>query len=193
MKIRTAASLATVLLGSACSGIIVHQDFNRDTEFSGLRTWDWMPNPTQPTGDRRADNAITGQRIQSAIEASLLEKGFTKAEAGEPDFRVGFQVVLNDRVDFQTVNQYWGPGWGYGGIYGGYGYGYGMPMGTTHTYAQAYTQGSLIIDFFDVEAHELVWRGTAEGKLHQYTDPVKKQERANQIVKKILGQFPPRG
>lgn len=48
-----------------------------------------------------------------------------------------------------------------------------------------------IIDFFDTGSKELVWRGSAEGKLHETADPAKRQERVNQGVQKILAQFPP--
>jgi len=189
MKVRIAAILSAALLGSACSGISVNQDFNPATDFSGLRTWDWMAAGNRPSGDPRADNAIVDQRIRSAIEAGMQEKGFTKAQSGEPNFRVGYQVILDDRVDYQTVNDYYGPGWGYRGVYGGY---YGPTMATSQTTARAYTMGTLVIDFFDVGSHELVWRGSAEGKLHESTDPVKKQDRINEAVEKTLAQFPPK-
>jgi hypothetical protein len=189
MKQGTAAALIAALLASACSGISVNQDWNPATDFSGFRTWDWMPEPNRPSGDPRADSEIVDQRIRGAIEAGLQRKGFSKADAGEPDFRVGYQIVLDDRVDFETVNDYWGSYWGYGGIYGGY---YGPAVGTTRTYSREYTLGTLVLDFFDVASRELVWRGAAQGELRQYTDPVKKQERADLVVRKILDQFPPR-
>lgn len=188
MKVRMATALLAAILVSACSGISVNQDFNPATEFSGLRTWDWMANPTRPSGDSRADNAIIDQRIRSAIETGLQGKGLTKAPSGEPSFRVGYQIVLDDRVDYQTVNDYYGAGWGYRGVYGRY---YGPTMATSQTTARAYTMGTLIIDFFETGSKELVWRGSAEGKLHETADPAKRQERVNQAVQKILAQFPP--
>jgi hypothetical protein len=66
-------------------------------------------------------------------------------------------------------------------------------MGTSQTYSREYTMGTLIIDFFDVGSRELVWRGSAEGKINEYNDPQEKQERANLAVQKILDQFPPGG
>ena len=70
---------------------------------------------------------------------------------------------------------------------------YGPAMGTSRTYSVEYTMGTLIIDFFDVGSKELVWRGSAEGKIHESNDPQVRQERANQAVLMILEQFPPRG
>jgi len=190
MRARMATVFVTALLASACSGISVNQDFNPATEFSGFRAWDWMPAPNRPSGDTRADNSIVDQRVRSAIEAGMQEKGFTKVQSGEPHFRVGYQIILDDRVDYQTVNDYWGPGWGYRGVYGRYS---GPTMATSQTTARAYTMGTLVVDFFDVASQELVWRGSAEGKLHENADPAKRQERINQAVQKTLAQFPPNG
>jgi hypothetical protein len=189
MRLSIAAVLVVTLLAPACSGISVNQDFNPATQFSSLQTWDWMPVNAQRSGDPRADNAIVDQRIRSAIEEGLQAKGLRKVASGEPNFRVGYHLILDDRVDYETVNNYYGAGWGYRGVYGRY----GPTMATSQTYTREYTMGTLIIDFFDVGSHELVWRGSAEGKINEVSDPVKKQERANQAVQKILGQFPPKG
>jgi len=189
MKPRIPSVLVTALLAAACSGVTVNQDFNPGTDFSALRTWDWMPMPTQPSGDRRTDNEVVDQRIRSAVEAELQRKGFSRVTSGDPDFRVGYQITLDDRVDYQTVNTYWGPGWGYSGVYGGY---YGPAVGTSQSYARGYTMGTLVLDFFDVASKELVWRGSAEGNLREYKTSEEKQERANKVVRKILDQFPPR-
>jgi len=37
----------------------------------------------------------------------------------------------------------------------------------------------------------VVWRGSAEGKVHETADPMEKQERVNLAIQKILEQFPP--
>ncbi len=180
--------LALVLSG--CSGISVNQDFNPQANFSALRTWGWMPAPTgRTTSDPREDNPLLDQRIRSAIEGELQERGFRFVQSGEPNFRVGYHLILEDQVDYETVNTYWGGGWGYRGVYGRY----GPAMATSQTYSREYTQGTLIIDFLDVASKELVWRGSAEGKIHETDDPAEKQARANTAVRMILDQFPPGG
>jgi hypothetical protein len=188
MIARMTPVLAVTLFVGACSGIFVNQDYNPGTDFSALRTWDWMPAPSRPTGDRRSQNPEVDMRIRTAVETGLQERGFSRDTTGNPDFRVGYQITLSDRVDFETVNTYWGPGWGYTGVYGAY---YGPVMGTSNTYARGYTSGTFVLDFFDVASRELVWRGTAEGNLRDYKTAEEKQERANKVVKRILQQFPP--
>lgn len=184
MNLRNTTVLAAALLVSACAGISVNQDFRPGTDFSALRTWDWMPGASQSDFDQLAND-----RVQSAIETQMQAKGFRKVDSGEPDFRVGVQLIAEDHVDYETVNSYYGGGWGTRGVYGRY----GGAMGTSQTYSREYTTGAIIIDFFDVASRELVWRGSGEGTVHETASPQERQERANTAVQKILEQFPPTG
>ena len=179
--------LMVALVQTACAGISVNQDFSEGADFSALTTWNWMPAGDREGGDPRTDSPLVDQRIRSAIEGQMQAKGYRKVDSGEPSFRVGYHLILEDQVDYETVNAYWGRGWGYRGVYGRY----GPAMATSRTYSVEYTQGTLIIDFFDVGSKELVWRGSAEGKINESNDPLEKQQRADQAVLAILEQFPP--
>ena len=95
---------------------------------------------------------------------------------------VGYQIALDDRVDYQTINTYYGPGWGYRGVYGN--------IGTAQTAVREYTVGTLVIDVYDAGQRELVWRGSGEGKVEQARNPEESQERINQVVTQILQGFP---
>ena len=64
---------------------------------------------------------------------------------------------------------------------------------SSRTYAREYTMGTLLIGFFDVDSHELVWVGSAEARVDQTRDPEQRQKRIQEAVDKILSQFPPRG
>jgi hypothetical protein len=64
---------------------------------------------------------------------------------------------------------------------------------TSRTTATTYTMGTLVLDFFDNGSKELVWRGLAEGKIHEANTPQERQERANLAIEKIMDQFPPTG
>lgn len=182
MKMRMGFVILAALLGSACSGISVNQDFNPAVNFSSLQTWDWMEMEPGATGTA---NSLADQRVRTAVEAGLQEKGLRKVESGAPDFRVAYQIVTEDRVTYETVHDHWGRGWGYRGIYG---------AGTTssRTYAREYTMGTLLIGFFDVDSHELVWVGSAEARVDQTRDPEQREKRIREAVDKILTQFPPR-
>lgn len=188
---RVSSTLAVAFLASACSGIATNQDFVPGTNFSGLRTYDWMPDQ-ESSRDPRGNNDLVDQRIRSAVESGLQAKGFRKATSGDPDFMVAFHLILQDQTDYQTVNNYYGSGWGVGGMYPRRpGLTTGPVYSTGQTTAIEYTQGTLVLDFFDNGSKELVWRGIAEGKVHEANSPQERQERADLAVEMILKQFPP--
>ena len=66
-----------------------------------------------------------------------------------------------------------------------------MSMSTSKTYENRVQVGTLIIDFFDIETRELVWRGIGETEIQDIPDPQERTARLNQIVDKILEAFPP--
>lgn len=175
---------ATVLALSACSSIEVSQDFSPSMDFSRLQTFDWMPEPPR-TRDTRVDNDLVDRRFKIALEEVLETKDFRKVDSGRADFRVGYHLTLDQEVDYQTLNTYWGGGWRYGGLYG-------PTVGTTTVQARAYTVGTLIIDVFDVESQELVWRGSGEGRVSDDDmSPEERQRRVTEAVSRVLDQFPP--
>jgi len=182
MRMRWGIAALAALMGSACSGISVNQDFNPAFEFSALRTWGWLD---QAAGSSGTGSQLTDQRIRTAIEAGLQAKGFQKVESGESNFRVGYRVTTQDKVTYETVHDYWGTGWGYRGVYG-------PTMASSRTYAREYTMGTLLIGFFDVASHELVWLGSAEAQINRTSDPEKRQKLIQEAVDKILAQYPPK-
>jgi hypothetical protein len=190
---RVFSALAVAFVAIACSGITTQQDFVRGTDFSGLRTYDWMPD-LEPSRDPRGSNDLVDNRIRSAVESGLQAKGIQKATSGNPDFMVGFHLILQDKTDYHTVNDYYGGGWGYGGMYDrSPGLSTGPAYSTGRATAMQYTEGTLVLDFFDNESKELVWRGVAEGKVQRAKTPQQRQERAEQAVQMIMKHFPPNG
>jgi hypothetical protein len=60
--------------------------------------------------------------------------------------------------------------------------GYGG-MGSSTTYATTYTEGTLIIDFYDPETKKLIWRGT--GTVTVKAKPEKQIKQVDNILTKI--------
>lgn len=191
MRIRSLAVAAALLLAvSACSGLKTSYDFDPSANFAGFQAWDFIDGSPNPQLDQ-----LSIQRLENSIVRTLANKGMRRTDVadvrGSDDiqFAVGYQVILDEEVSYNTVNTGYGGGWGYGGWYGpGYG---GMSMSTSRTYENRVEVGTLIIDFFDVESRELVWRGIGESQIQEIRDPQERQERLNQVVDKILENFPP--
>ena len=187
MRARTVGAAALILVMCACSGIQVNTDYNPETDFTRYQTFAWAERAGSGD-DALIDNELVDRRFRRALEAEMASRGLQKATSSQPDLVVGYQLILDDRVDYQTVNTYYGSGWGYRGVYG-------RPVGTvgvgsTRTTAREYTVGTLIIDFYDAGERELVWRGAGEGKVNQARDPEESQERINDVVTLILEDFP---
>ena len=64
-------------------------------------------------------------------------------------------------------------------------------MGNTQLDVYQYEEGTFILDFVDPESMELIWRGIAQGELRNYSSPVKRYERIDEVVQKVLSNFPP--
>lgn len=179
-----ATAAAFVIAVGACSSIQTTQDFNPAADFSALRTFDWMPDPPGGRGDPRVDNDLIDQRFEIALEEVLEARGFRKISSGQPDFRVAYHLALDEEVDYQTLNTY-GGSWGYRGVYG-------PRIGVTTVQERRYTVGTLIIDIFDVESQELVWRGSGEGRVSDDDrTPQERQARVTEAVRQVLARFPP--
>jgi hypothetical protein len=54
-----------------------------------------------------------------------------------------------------------------------------------------YEEGTFVLDFVDAKSRELVWRGIAQGEVQNYSSPVKRNERINNVVQNVLSKFPP--
>ena len=55
-----------------------------------------------------------------------------------------------------------------------------------------YEEGTLILDFVDADAKELIWRGTATKALDSNPTPEKIEKNIGNVVAKILAKFPPK-
>ena len=181
MRARAYGAVALTLVVCACGGIQVNTDYNPETDFTRYHTFAWAEG-SGSGGDLRVTGDLMAQRFRRAIESELVSRGMERATSGQPDVFVGYQVALDDRIDYETINTYYGSRWGYRGVYGG--------VSATQTRAREYTFGTLVIDVYDARLQELVWRGAGEGKVNQARNPEESQERINQAVTRIMEEFP---
>ena len=61
-------------------------------------------------------------------------------------------------------------------------------MRTVPVYSQA---GTLLISIYKTEGKDLVWHGSGQADLRNVTDPEMRQERINDVVRRVLNTFPP--
>ena len=173
--------LATIAI-SACSSIPVSQDFEQGFDYSGFKTFAWLPNNNNEWG--LTDNELVDRRIRNAITDRLVTKQFTQVETASADFLVSYNLVVDQRVTGSNISG-------------------GMSMGrstrgrsasigiSTGSQVRTYERGTLLIDIHDVASNKLVWRGVSAQALPDLSDPQRLTAHINATVEAILEQFPP--
>ncbi|QSQ25372.1 DUF4136 domain-containing protein [Pyxidicoccus parkwayensis] len=182
--------IAPFLLGlmlAACSGIEVNTQYDPQAvpQIDSFKTYAWLP---QPEGkDPRLYNDIINSYVREAVDADLAKRGFKQVDPGaNPDFKIGWQGAIDNKVDIQTVNSYYGYYWD--PMWSPYYAGAGAP----YTYAREYEQGTLILDFVDAKSNKLVWRGTAQAEVNENPSASRTRGRINEAVEEMLAHFPPK-
>ena len=111
--------LVPVILFSSCDSMDVFADYDKETDFTQYKTYNFLKWPEQ---NEEMVNDIDKRRILTAISNEMELRGFTKIE-GDADVMVNFILILEKKTGVQAYSDY------YGGGYGGY---YGYPMGYGH-------------------------------------------------------------
>jgi hypothetical protein len=175
----TASALALVALGGCGGGIDVQSDYDPGADFDRFSTYTWAVRTNAGNDDPRVYNAITRQRVKTAVNRALQAKGYTE-EATDGDFLVAWHGAIEGRMSYQTINSHYGYGWGW---YGG--------VGVSNTYVNEWDEGTLLVDIVDARTNELVWRGTATGTIDQNRTPEQAQADLDDAARKLLASFPP--
>ena len=121
------------------------------------------------------------KRIQREVNAQLEAKG-CKMKADNPDFYISMHIAKEEKMDVKAWNYtYSGLAMLHGGSY----------AANTQFDVYQYEEGTFVLDFVDAQSRELIWRGIAKGEVRNYSSPVKRNERIDEIVQKVLSKFPP--
>jgi hypothetical protein len=184
--------IVVVLQLTGCSTVQVQSDYDPKADFTSLKTFAWLPEPPQKTGDPRIDdNSLLATRIRAAVETELATKGFQQTGLDQADFALGYHVILNKETNVQVVDRYYnyGPGWGgrYGNRYPDY-YRYDRPQ----AYVFEFDLGTLIVDVVKPAKRELIWRGTVTDEVNFSASREAKDEKIRNAVHEMFAGFPPK-
>lgn len=173
-----------MLFVMGCSSLEVNYDYDKEVDFSSYKTFAWVAQQTAAAGDAKqaqAQNQLFIKRLRSAANSQLEAKGY-KINAEDPHF----VIVHHTGVENKTQVTDWGYSYG-----PGYGRGYGGGWGGSNIDVSTYQEGMLILDFYDYSTKQLVWRGTATKALESNPNPEKAEAIVNEVVAKMLENFPP--
>jgi hypothetical protein len=134
----------------------------------------------RPDTDKSGYTTLTTRYLKDAVTREMAARGYTQSE--HPDLLVNFSVGSKDKVEgspWPDVGVGWGRysrGWGWGGMVGG-------------RDIRTVTEGSLTIDVVDEQHKELIWSGTAKGRITSKAEN-NPQPAINEAVTAIFAKYP---
>ncbi len=178
---RTLASLAAIAavasLTACTSGPEIRADADPTIDLSSYKTFGFFE---KVSTDRTAYTTLVSTRLKEATRAELTKRGYTYTDSN-PQLLANFNINVENRQDVQSTP---GVGVGYGyygyraGMYGVWG-GYPQEIETVH-----YQVGTLAIDLVDSTKKQLVWQGTAQGRINK-----KAIENPGPAIDKVVGEI----
>ena len=165
---------ALMCMGVAAFAQDVQFDYNRSTNFSAYKTYNWIDYRRVDPGDQLLD-----QDIKRAVDAQLAGKGLRRVDSGG-DLVVGYQAGISQEKEYDSIG---------GGRWGGWGgpFGWGTGRVTTSTV----DIGKLTIGLFDPANEQLVWRGAASKTLNISKNPDKNYRSLEKAMAKLFRNYPP--
>lgn len=148
----------------------VTMESDRAADFSKYKTF------AIRAGELNSKNAalnsdLVRKQINDDIVRGLTAKGLTEVTSGPADLNIRYTLGTARRTQVEAYPAGW-YGWG------------------TRYVRVPYAEGTLVIDFRDPTTRSLVWRSIAS---EDKSDPVKLQSKLDDMVKKSLEKYPPKG
>jgi len=155
----------------------VKTDYDPAVNFSQYRTYGWVYTAT-PSGM----NPLSFQRIKDSIDRSLKTR-YTE-DAANADFAVDFTIGRKDSVEVNDMGPPVGPyGFARPWAWGGAGWGW------SNVDVRNVTEGTVVIDFYDVKTKKPIWHGIVTKEVDPNRTPT--QEEIDTAVAAVLAKFPP--
>jgi len=181
MNLKTTLLSAGLVVLAGCSGNQVTTDYNPQTGFSQYKTFAMVSVPDS------FSHQLIDDRIRTAVEGKLIDKGLSETNRNDADLYVGYGVVDRTRQEISTNRWGWGPGWGW--RY--YRWGLAWPAMTTHDIT-TYTDGTVVVSLVDAKTHREVWQGQAADVLSlPINNPKSATKEIDQAVSRIFAKYPP--
>jgi hypothetical protein len=174
------------LIVAGCAQLQTDSEIDKATDFTGLKTFSWLHDTEKPAEDVRLNDPKVRQTVRSAVEESLISKGYEQVERQQADFLVTWFGAIEQKMKKENIDHFYAP-YGYGTLYRD-------PVLNTEsprTIAE-YEKGTIIIDIVDPKSQKLIWRGTGSGKLAEDQPEQTALRNLNRSVTKILDPFPAR-
>jgi hypothetical protein len=165
--------LFAILILASCSSIRVNYDYEKTTNFTTYKTYNYFTNVN--TGL----SALDSKRLIKALDDGLQSRGYTLSQT--PDFLIDIKSSEFQQARGNTV----GVGVGSVGNTVGGGLSIGLPIGQTKLGRE------IIFDFVDERNDGLFWQAISESNYKPNATPEKREANFIALVEKVLEGFPP--
>ncbi|KPJ91313.1 MAG: hypothetical protein AMJ53_11940 [Gammaproteobacteria bacterium SG8_11] len=154
------------LMLSACVSYQATYDYDPEYNFSALKTYSWISDPTVS-----AEAELVEKHLRKAVDSKLTEMGYTST-IQDPDFLISMFLGRQNKTELTPM------GYSYGAWYGG-----------VNVYQ--YEEGTLVFDLVDAKQQHLIYRGVVRTEIKHNITFEERQERIKKAVDKIFQYFPP--
>lgn len=170
MKIqkRLAVLFAGFLLAAVTAWAGVTADYDHHVDFGHYKTYSW--------GKIKTANGLWDDRVKEAVASQLAAKGWTEVPSGGEALVAARDAIRNQ----QELNTFYD---GFGGRRWGGGF------GRSTTTVDNYKVGTLLVEMFDGQSKNLIWRASASNTLSSNAD--KNIKSLDKNVQKMFEHFPP--
>ncbi len=175
----TAIALTLAALGAPpIFAANVSTDYDHNANFRSYKTFSF--------NQVSASNPLFDQRIKDEVSADLSKAGWQMVPSGGDVSITAFAGMHNESEYNTFYDGLGGGGWGWRG-WGGWG---GRWGGDTQTTVTKVPVGTLLLDMYDAQTHQLIWRGRSTDTLSNNGD--KNTKKLDKDIDKMLNGFPPR-
>jgi hypothetical protein len=149
----------------------VTTDYDHSANFSQYKTYSWIK--------VQAGDSLWADRIQQDVDAQLVAKGWAKVATDGNASISAFESTQN-----QTSLETFYDGFGGGRRWRGFG-----GMGTSTTTTDVTKVGTVVVDIFDTQNKQLIWRGKESADLGGHPNRNAKSLAKN--LGSLFKHFPP--
>ncbi len=168
MRKWSAIGFLLLMISAAAAAQKVSTDFDHNANFATYKTYKWAKQPS-------ARDPLMNQWIIEGINSQLAAKGWTLVADAPADVNVMANVATREERSFDRY--YNGGGWRWGG-------------GFATTVVNNYAVGTLVVDMFDTNTHQAIWRAVASDTISD--KPSKNTKNLNKSIDKMFKDFPPK-
>jgi hypothetical protein len=167
--------LAGLLVGVGCgSPATVSVQYDPETDFQRFTGIAWSDDGTVKGAAASESAASLARRVRASIERALVDRGFRiSSSAGPQDLIARCNLVI---INQQTV------------VYGGHPRNM-VIHGQYDAQVFVFDEGTLLLEFIDPDAGEVVWSATIHGDI----DARVRDSEIDAVLARALAGFPPGG